>query len=305
MNPPLSAINVSFQPERRWSLLAVLKLYATSFIAMGEHLGSADLLLGLADAPSLTPDDIQGIVARAEAQLDNPESLPQRIVADPQAVGALRAVIPLAQKMEMNVSARLIEQALVDGKPTTYGEYTLLKQALYMELEGKALFYIPSERVKYFDSATILSDKAKQAFETAYVELREAGSCYALGRFTGAVLHAMRAAENGVKALSRVLGHNPPDLTQQDWHPILEKCESLIDEIRDKKRKGPEKEETLKVYSQAAAQFRHFKDGWRVQAAHARPPFNESEARTILDATISFFEVLSPHLSEVAPEPTV
>ncbi len=74
---------------------------------------------------------------------------------------------------------------------------------------------------------------------------------------------------------------------------MLLKCESLIQEARDKMKKGPEKEAKLTFYSQMAVQFRHFKDGYRVQAAHARPPFQEGEARQILDATISFFELMA------------
>lgn len=113
----------------------------------------------------------------------------------------------------------------------------------------------------------------------------------------------MRAAEVGVKSLARAMGYNPPDLDQQDWHPVLNKCESLIKEMRDGLKKSPEKESLVQFYSQAAAQFRHFKDGWRVQAAHARPPFNEGETRIILDATVSFFEVLALQLSENVPAP--
>lgn len=307
---------LSFQPGRLWSLLDVLKLFAASFLALGEHLGTVDVFMALDERnrdhsepelgrrlgeaeteavapademlPDLTDEELEAVEAELAVQnLRGPES-------------ALANVVELARRLELPVSAELIGGSIAGGVPLTLAEYRLLKKALYTEIKGKSLFYCPRERVAYFENDRILSDPAKIRFPTAYAELREAGSCYALGRFTGAVLHAMRAAEVGVKAMSRALGHNPPDLAQQDWHTTLNKCESIITDMRNTLKKGPAKETELQFYSQAAAQFRHFKDGWRVQAAHTRPPFNEGEAKIILDATVSFYEVLALGLSEDA-----
>jgi len=301
------------QPGEVWSLWEMLKLYATSFLAIGEHLGTVDVFMALnehqatnegsegngsADESSI--EELPDLTYQEWEEIQRAEEQAERL-RNPR--DALASVVELAQRMELLVSAELIRGAVEGYSKLTLGEYRLLKKALYTEIKGKSLFYIPRERVSHFENDRILSDPAKRAFNTAYVELREAGCCFAVGRFTGCVLHAMRAAEVGVKSMSRALGYNPPELDQQDWHPVLNKCESLIQEMRDGLKKSPEKEALVQFYSQAAAQFRHFKDGWRVQAAHARPPFNESEARIILDATISFFEVLALRLSESAAEP--
>jgi hypothetical protein len=325
MNSPTEADaepRFSFQPGRLWSVFDVLKLYATSFIALGEQIGSADAAMGIAaswlSAPVQTGGRVGGFGGEAAYQAPDPLVIEQ-LTAAPEAeeliaiddldlsgakgaVEALRQVVLVAERLELPISAELISKTIEREQELTHGEYRLLKQALYTEIKGKALFYCPRERSGYFENDRILSDSAKLAFPTAYVELREAGSCFAASRFTGAVLHCMRAAEVGVKAMARALGHNPADLAQQDWHPVLNKCESLITEMRNTLPKGVRKEVELQFFSQAAAQFRNFKDGWRVQAAHARPPFNEGEAKIILDATISFYEVLALRLSEDAQE---
>ncbi|WP_135211456.1 hypothetical protein [Vitreimonas flagellata] len=280
-----------FQPGRLWSVLAMLKHYARDFLVIGEKLQEIDWELALDDTAIFAV-----VVPEGE---DPPEPPPRKVSA--RVSSALTEIAEACRKLEMTVSAKLICDSIVANQPTTGGEYQLLKRALYAELDSKLLFYCPADRVGFFDSDDILSADARQAFSTAYAELREAGSCFALGRFTGAVLHCMRAAEIGVKTMTRALGHNPPNLDQEDWHPLILKCEKVIDTVRAMP-KGADKEEFLKFYSQAAAQFRHFKDGWRVQAAHTRAPFSEGEARAILTATVSFFETLASRLSENSTE---
>jgi hypothetical protein len=53
-----------------------------------------------------------------------------------------------------------------------------------------------------------------------------------------------------------------------------------------------------KFYSEAATQFRYFKDGWRVRVARARATYEEAAALKILDHTKDFFEDLAPKLFE-------
>jgi HEPN domain-containing protein len=284
------------QPDELWSVWEMLKFYAKEFIELGQVLG----LIQMAMEPDPSPPR-----SAAVSDVEYADALAVVIASEEasknQLRDDLRDLAKVCAALEMEVSAALVESR-IDNPPRTNREFMMLSDAVEFELKSKRLLYVPKDRVRYFENDRIISDPAKSNFETAYAELREAGTSFALARYTGSVLHCMRAAEVGVKALARALGFSPPDLDQQDWHPILNKCESLIGEIRDKGKKGPEKEETLRMYSQAAAQFRHFKDGWRVQAAHARPPFSEAEARAILDATISFFETLAPHLSERAAE---
>lgn len=300
-----------FQPGRLWSLFDVLKLYATSFLAIGEHLATVDVFMALNEAPSnvsesdelvTNPPDLEVTSDELEAWFVAAAEEERRAAALSNPVDALGQLVELAERLELPVSAELIRQNLARGHAIGLAEYRLLKQALYTEIKGKALLYIPRERASFYENETILTDRAKGAFGSAYAELREAGSCYAVGRNTATVLHCMRAAEVGVKAMARALGYRPDDLTQQDWHPVLLKCESIIEEMRNKMKKGPEKEAELAFYSQAAVQFRHFKDGYRVRAAHARAPFLEGEAKQILDATISFYETLASRLSEDAQE---
>jgi hypothetical protein len=60
----------------------------------------------------------------------------------------------------------------------------------------------------------------------------------------------------------------------------------------------PTKDADLHFLSEAAAQFRFFKSGWRIRVAHARATYAEPEAIEALDHVRSFFETLATRLKE-------
>jgi hypothetical protein len=101
-------------------------------------------------------------------------------------------------------------------------------------------------------------------------ELVWAGNALACGLYTATVFHSMRAAEIGVRVLGKELGVEFPDkpLELAEWQSILDNCDSKIGAMKQLPR-GTEKDDKLNFYSQAAVQFRYFKDAWRVRVAHA------------------------------------
>jgi len=134
---------------------------------------------------------------------------------------------------------------------------------------------------------------------SAAFELINAGNAYALSLNTASVFHSMRAAEIGLRSLARHLSVQFPhgNLELEQWHTILNQIESKIKDIHNLP-KSTQKSDDQKFYSQAALQFRYFKDGARVRVAHARDEFTESQALSILNHTCEFFEALSSRLKE-------
>jgi hypothetical protein len=109
----------------------------------------------------------------------------------------------------------------------------------------------------------------------------------------------MRAAEIGVRSLGVALNVSFPDkpLELAEWANILDQADSKIVAMKLLSR-GANKDEELKFYSQAALQFRYFKDGWRIRVAHARETYEERQAIRIFDHTLEFFEILATRLRE-------
>jgi hypothetical protein len=165
------------------------------------------------------------------------------------------------------------------------------------ELSAKLFLFVPSHRAKYYD--LVLQSFITVAFPSASKELAAAGNSLAAGLYTASVFHAMRAAEIGVRALGSALGVSFPNkpLELAEWHNILDQCDAKIVSIKNMPA-GTHKDEELKFYSQAAVQFRYFKDAWRVRVAHARETYEEPPAVRVFDHTLEFFETLATRLKE-------
>ena len=109
----------------------------------------------------------------------------------------------------------------------------------------------------------------------------------------------MRAAEIGVRVLAKELKVSFPDkpLELAEWQNILDQADSKIIDMKALPR-GTFKDEQVNFYSQAAVQFRYFKDAWRVRVAHARETYEESPALKVFNHTQEFFETLATRLKE-------
>jgi hypothetical protein len=180
--------------------------------------------------------------------------------------------------------------------PQTAREFSLLAKVVTSEMEARVAIFLSPSTAKYYEM--ILPIELSVAFTNASCELLDAGNCLALGQFTASVFHSMRAAEIGVRAMGASLNVKFPFPAElADWQNILDQIDT---KIRDMKSlpKGTKKDEDIQFYSEAASQFRWFKDGWRVRVAHARAIYKESDARKVLDHTINFFETLSKRLME-------
>jgi len=215
----------------------------------------------------------------------------------------LAELMELCEELGLKVSQTLLFSTQYD-LPKTSREFGLILLAIRREISEKLFLYVPVDRAGFFEKDDILSEKTKEEFSTAYKELKEAGSCYAAERYTASVFHSMRAAEIGLRALGEDLGVSFPDKSIElaEWQHIIEQAESKIKE-KVNRRAATEDDATArdadrKFYSQVASQFRYFKDGWRIRAAHARENYTGSQALSVMTHTIDFFEELATRLSE-------
>ena len=205
------------------------------------------------------------------------------------------------REIGLSTSRRMLKRALID-LPETSREFAMLRQTIMSEMKERLFLFVPGDRARYYESDSLVSDLVKKVFPSATRELRSAGNCYAAAQFTACVFHLMRAAEVGVRVLGDALNVSFPThpLELADWQNILDQADSKIVAMKNLPR-GTHKDEELHFYSQAAVQFRYFKDAWRVRVAHARETFGEDQALTIMRHTCEFFEVLAPRLTELEP----
>jgi hypothetical protein len=260
----------------------MLRVYAETYIHLGQAIAGIEVLFGFKDAvpesdlpaENLSPDDLRHLSS------------------------TLGKMEYLCEQLGLTVSLGLIRSRLSDP-PRSGREMQMLIETIYSELGGRLFFYVPSERAKFYDNNDILGDDARVAFPSAYRELKAAGNCLACGQWTASVFHTMRAAEIGVRTMGQSLGVSFPNkpLERAEWQQILDQSDSKIKAI-GQQPKTAARNNDLHFYSQAAAEFRYLKDGWRIEVAHSRASYDEDEATKILNHTCDFFEVLAGRLSE-------
>jgi hypothetical protein len=120
-------------------------------------------------------------------------------------------------------------------------------------------------------------------------------------RWTACVFHSMRATEIGLKALGsahqiKIKSGKPLELAE--WREIPDGLSEAALALENLPNSIPTKDAELHFLSEAAAQFRFFKNGWRIRVAHARATYTEPEAIEAIDHVRSFFETLAIRLKE-------
>lgn len=150
-----------------------------------------------------------------------------------------------------------------------------------------------SESEIYADERKIFSGDAIDAFPSIEPEAQEAAKCFALGRYTAGVFHAVRALESGLNALAAELGVD----IQSNWNNALNLIEKEI-RSRSKSTHGQSWVVDEQFYSEAATHFRFFKNAWRNHTMHIKERYDEKRARTIIIGVADFMAHLSSRIRE-------
>jgi hypothetical protein len=210
----------------------------------------------------------------------------------------LEQLLTLCGDLELKVASDLVRSKISDP-PKTEAEYNMLASVVYSELRTRIFVFLRPQVAKYYNNDNVFGDQAASAFPSCRNELWDASNALAAGLWTASVFYSMRAAEIGVRLLARDLGVSFPDKTieQAEWAQLLDQSDSKIKAI-GKRSKSDQREKDQRFYSTAAAEFRYFKDGWRVRVAHAKATYTEEQATKIFEHTKDFFETLAERLKE-------
>jgi len=265
----------------------MLKVSAKHFIELGQRIAFISTNLYMTD--TMVRDD----PARG---LDNGEREQIRT--------HLIKVWDVCNRLNLPISGDLISQRVDQSNgrakiPTTQAEFDLLIDTVKTEIRKKLFLFVPQHVASYYEWDGIVSDKVIDAFPKASEEIRQGGTAFACGLNTACVFHAMRAAEIGIRAFANHLNVSlATPLELAEWQTILNAITAKIRDIENQPKDTPGRDDKLAFCSEAAAQFRFFKNGWRIRVAHARVTYNEPQAKEALDHVRSFFEALSHVLRE-------
>ncbi len=189
----------------------------------------------------------------------------------------------------------ILNRWLTPGKEAPVNVLTALVSQLVgatqAELKAHLYFRIPKEERTFYENPP-LNKVVADAFPSAFRDLQAAGRCFALDESTACVLHLMRALEYPLAALAQTLG---VAVTNPNWHTVLTDCENKISAIAPPAINWKDDKE---FYSEAALNFRFFKDAWRNHASHGRHTYDKREAFEIMTHVASFIKHLSKRLKE-------
>ena len=103
----------------------------------------------------------------------------------------------------------------------------------------------------------------------------------------------MRALELGLIALAAMFN---VDTDRNNWENIINEIESQVKKTGP--TRGPDWKDEEQFYSEAALQFRFFKNAWRNHVMHVRDKYDETRAKAIFDHVRDFMTHLTGRLHE-------
>ena len=167
-----------------------------------------------------------------------------------------------------------------------------IRERLEDELKNLSFFYVEPSRIRFYDKTPPDGDGITASFPSAEYDLREAGNCLSLDRFTATVMHSMRALEPGLDALADVLGIKRGN---SGWGRDLNNLQTAWS-AKSSDQSTPNWMRL--IFPPALAEFRYFAEAWRNRSMHARARYGEEEAGRVLEHVLSFLRILAPKLNE-------
>lgn len=271
---------------RLWSILDMQRVYPASWTATLANFADKKCHLYWAFYPN-------------EELTDEHRTTALRVFGEAlEALAAQSQFVPLSVTLTAQID-RLTEFY----KETRDGDYanhphllvhsgSELLQNLLNETNAAYLFFaVPHEKQQHYDDPRgWFGEATMQAFQGIDTDVRDACQAFAFDMWTACVFHCMRVLELGLRSLANDLAL--PDAEIEDWKNILDRIEKKVRQM-EQEPKSTGKIERVQYYSEAAAQFRLFKDAFRNYVSHSRQSYDEQAATKILGGVRDFMETLA------------
>lgn len=254
--------------SRLVSLWDMLKVSANQYVKLGQLMHEFGGRLYMAE--TLSPSDVGRPLSDAEkAELK----------------AHFTELAGLCSQLGLVASMSSMRRAAVDP-PKSSGEYSLLLSFVMDELENRLFLFVPPDRAPYFERSADVPN-----MPTADRELVRAGNCFAVGEYTAAVFHAMRAVEVGLNAVYACLGLPDLAVSARSWGIL---CNKIHDEI---KRRGGAWNEQAKFFA-IHVTLASVKNSWRNETMHVEATYDEPQAKSILANVTTFVQGLASRMDE-------
>ena len=283
-------------PPQLWTVEMVLEFLGSHFLAAWAelHLFHANCQLEIV-SPSSGPDPIWNqTLAHAPARLT--------------------AMASACDDAQMPVSAAVIRNVLnrldyFNRPESLVACISAIRASIETELTIHRFARIPQGKVDYFEQPALFGSTVASVFPLAERDIRQAGTCYAIGMDTASVFHSMRAAEYGLRHIAKSLGieklsgKKPVPVEYATWNKAAEAIDSKLDALH-KLSPGAARARKLNHFSEMNAHIFVFRDAWRDDIMHARTEYDEHQAASILNHVKGFMQRVAEGPDKTARQAT-
>jgi hypothetical protein len=206
----------------------------------------------------------------------------------------LRALAEEFRANGMKMCALLLEDQAAESTTDIAKWHPELQREIDRELRTIILLRISAEHADYYDKPQLFGPIVDRKFPKACDDIREAGTCLALGRWPAVVHHSMAVAQIGLTALGKHL-RCKIDIHVDTWEQMFQKVEAGIKAKRQAmptarwKRMEP-------FYNEALSDLRHMRGAWRNPGAHYRRDFDEEKSSKVLGRVREFMQNLATRI---------
>jgi hypothetical protein len=201
-------------------------------------------------------------------------------------------------------------QPLGRSAPFTLAELSFELKELHREIAEALSIHkfivLPGSDAEFYDNYLLFGFDVAKEFPQANIQIKFAGTCYAVGSYTACVFHLMRAVEVGARCMvtklkvQRHLMRNgrPMPVELCDWGMLIAALEKGMLALAQGTATSKRKKDNFEFFNHAVGAFRNFKDAWRNNVAHMRKEYKQGEAKDIIDNTRQFMQHLAIKLKE-------
>ncbi|MEO0713295.1 MAG: hypothetical protein AAFY37_05230 [Pseudomonadota bacterium] len=266
------------QPGELWSLWDMLRLLRTSFLTeAGRAIGEAEEAYV---AKEFRTEDEYGDITLNEEGWKKVQE-------------ALEAMASVASLFEEAALTDQLKDYAQKTEPMAQASFYVAYDFYRRSLSNTRVLVLAAGMERHLNQEQYFGAEVDEAFPSAAVEIRECGNCFALGRSTSAVYHALRALEVPLTRMGHVFGL----LEFKNWNTALNEIEMLVRD-RDNKDKVPNWERDKDFYTDAINHLFAIKNAWRNYTMHLRSRFNSEEAEEIIMATRAFMRKAAKVVAE-------
>jgi hypothetical protein len=264
---PCDAFPWERSPYRLWSLWELMEKFdADNCAFLFSHMTQLAQVASTDDPQKVVPPDIK---AKVNMVLMGVGTSAHKIYLEE----SLAMVLRLQTEFNLRMSCADVLHGLHN-----------LQSLMRSELSKRLFLQVDPRDAGYYEQEQLFGDDVYNAFPSARLDIKEAGSCLATGRSTACIFHLMRGSEIGLRVLAwdrRVefvkRPHIPIELRQ--WDEILKQLEDEETKIQQYKQ-SLAREAQLAFYHGAMVELRAFKNLYRHRTAHAREHYDIDKARS-------------------------